>query len=79
LKDKALSFSYKKPFEFISEKNIKNIVVWEEGNSYSNDAEGIRENFLPLFANQGVCRGWRRLSNYVRNFAKSNYIIFSCE
>ena len=89
LKDKALSFSLKEPYEFISRKNFsrfKNVVLDSdyfptrgEGDSIVSCAEGTREKLLQLFVNKSLWQGWRSLSNYVRNFAQSNYIKFSCE
>ncbi len=57
LKDKALSFSYKKPFKFIFEKNF---AVREEGDSCYITAEGGRPNFSFLFQKTDLCSGWRR-------------------
>jgi len=89
LKDRALEFRLKKPYEFISRKNFsrfKNVVLDSdyfptrgEGDSIVSCAEGTREKLLQLFVNKSLWQGWRSLSNYVRNFAQSNYIKFSCE
>ena len=84
LKDRALSFSFKKPYGFISEELFpdSNIAVLEIKNSTPKkngipdllSAGGTSEKIMHLYQNQGVCRGWRRLSTYVRNFAKHNFL-----
>ena len=82
MKDRALEFSLKKPYGFISEElfpdSENNVLGFMNSAAAGNripdleDASGIRKYFLHLFQKQGVCKEWRSLSEYVRNFAKDN-------
>ena len=80
LKDRALEYSYVKPYGDIFRQNnseFKNVVLDSdsfptrgEGDITVLCAEGTREKYLHIFRNQGVFRNWRRVFVIVRNFAK---------
>ena len=77
LRDKILSFSFRKPFNFIS-KNTPFVPTSsgqarQENFSFSATAEGGRDEPIFLFKNSRLNQKWLRISNYVRTFAKQNY------
>jgi len=79
LRDKILSFSFRKPFNFISKNTF--FVPTSSGQarqkkSFSlSTAEGGRLETTSLFKNSGLNQNWLPLSDEIRNYFKGTMLI----